>query len=111
MASVRGSAIMARALAAQPKLLILDEAFSGLDLPMQAQMAQALLQLQARHGLACLYISHDLNFVSLFAQKILVMHGGRIVEEVLPQKLEESRHTATMALLEASRKLNIALGK
>ena len=56
-------------------------------------------------------ISHDLNFVSLFAQKILVMHGGRIVEEVLPQKLEESRHPATMALLEASRKLNIALGK
>ena len=68
-------------------------------------MAQVLLELQARHGLACLYISHDLNFVSLFAQEILVMHDGRIVEEVSPQKLEESRHPETLALLEASRKL------
>jgi len=97
---------LARALALQPKLLILDEAFSGLDVPLQAQMVRLLLELQARHRLTYLYISHDLKFVSLFAQRVIVMQQGRIVEVATPQKLQESQHPETRALLEASQKLH-----
>ncbi len=97
---------LARAIAAGPKLLILDEALSALDLPLQAQMLCLLKQLQERHGLAYLYISHDLNFVSLFAQEIVVMDAGRIVEQLRPSQLAESREPATLALLEASERLH-----
>ena len=75
---------LARALAAEPKLLIMDEALSGLDLPLQAQIIQLLMELQARHGLTYLYISHDLNFISLFADEVIVMDAGRIVDARSP---------------------------
>jgi ABC-type glutathione transport system ATPase component len=97
---------LARTLAAGPRLLILDEALSALDLPLQAQMLRLLVQLQERHGLAYLYISHDLNFVSLFAQEIVVMDAGRIVEQLRPSQLAESKEPATLALLEASERLH-----
>src|SRR3954465_10445842 len=97
---------LARALAADPKLLIMDEALSGLDMPLQAQMVRLLMELQARHGLTYLYISHDLNFISLFAQEVVVMDGGRIVERTTPEKLTESTHPATRELVEASERLH-----
>jgi peptide/nickel transport system ATP-binding protein len=96
---------LARALAAGPKLLIMDEALSGLDMPLQAQMVRLLMELQARHGLTYLYISHDLNFISLFAQEVVVMDGGRIVERTTPEKLAESTHPATRELVEAAERL------
>ncbi len=67
-----------------PKLLIMDEALSGLDLPLQAQIVRLLMELQARHGLTYLYISHDLNFISLFADEVVVMDAGRIVDHTVP---------------------------
>jgi len=94
---------LARALVAQPKLLVLDEALSGLDLPLQYGLVRLLLDLQLRHNLAYLYISHDLNFVALFAQLILIIHDGRIVEQIVPGKLQESSTPETLALLAASR--------
>jgi ABC-type glutathione transport system ATPase component len=97
---------LARALAADPKLLIMDEALSGLDMPLQAQMVRLLLELQARHGLPYLYISHDLNFISLFAQEVVVMDAGRIVERTTPEKLGESTHPATRELVEAGERLH-----
>lgn len=97
---------LARALAAEPKLLIMDEALSGLDMPLQAQMVRLLMELQARHGLTYLYISHDLNFISLFAQEVVVMDAGRIVERTPPAKLGQSAHPATRELLEASERLH-----
>jgi ABC-type glutathione transport system ATPase component len=97
---------LARAIAAGPRLLILDEALSALDLPLQAQMIRLLMQLQERHGLTYLYISHDLNFVSLFAREIVVMDAGRIVEQLRPSRLAQSREPATLALLEASERLH-----
>jgi ABC-type glutathione transport system ATPase component len=97
---------LARALAAEPKLLIMDEALSGLDMPLQSQMVRLLINLQARHGLTYLYISHDLNFISLFAQEVLVMDAGRIVERTVPTKLGQSVHPATRALLDASERLH-----
>ncbi|HEY2915429.1 MAG TPA: ATP-binding cassette domain-containing protein, partial [Candidatus Angelobacter sp.] len=97
---------LARALAASPKLLIMDEALSGLDLPLQAQMVRLLLELQSRHGLTYLYISHDLNFISLFAQEVVVMDAGRIVEQTTPEKLAESTHPATQELVQAAERLH-----
>jgi len=97
---------LARALAADPKLLIMDEALSGLDMPLQAQIVRLLIELQARHGLTYLYISHDLNFISLFAQEVVVMDAGRIVERTMPEKLRQSTHPATRVLVEASERLH-----
>lgn len=96
---------LARALAAEPKLLILDEAFSGLDMPLQAQMVRLLMELQARHGLTYLYISHDLNFVQLFAQEVVVMESGKIVERLAPSRLGQGTHPATRALVAAGERL------
>jgi peptide/nickel transport system ATP-binding protein len=97
---------LARALAANPKLLIMDEALGSLDLPLQAQMVRLLMDLQARHGLAYLYISHDLNFTSLFADEVVVMEAGRIVERTTPRQLGRSTHPATRELVEAGERLH-----
>jgi ABC-type glutathione transport system ATPase component len=97
---------LARALALEPRLLVLDEALSGLDLPLQSRMVRLLLALQEKHGLTYLYISHDLNFVSLFAETILVMHEGAIVEVVERERLGRSTQPETLALLDASDKLH-----
>jgi peptide/nickel transport system ATP-binding protein len=97
---------LARALAANPKLLVMDEALSSLDLPLQAQMVRLLMDLQARHGLTYLYISHDLNFTSLFADEIVVMEAGRIVERTMPAQLGRSTHPATRELVEAGERLH-----
>jgi peptide/nickel transport system ATP-binding protein len=96
---------LARALAAEPKLLIMDEALSGLDMPLQAQMVRLLMELQSRHGLTYLYISHDLNFISVFAQEVVVMEAGRIGERTTPAALGQSTHPATRELVEASERL------
>ncbi len=71
---------LARALVLRPQLLVLDEAFSGLDLSTQAQIANLLLDLQEAHQLTYLLISHDLALVVHLADVIAVMSGGRIVE-------------------------------
>src|SRR5262249_60240396 len=98
---------LARALAAEPRLLIMDEALSGLDLPLQARMVRLLMALQARHNLTYLYISHDLNFVSFFAQEVVVMEAGKIVERLSASRLAQAQHPATRALVEASERLHV----
>jgi len=72
---------IARALALEPSVLILDEALANLDLSNQEMILRLLADLQARRGLTYIYISHDLRLVALIADEIAVMHEGRIVEE------------------------------
>jgi peptide/nickel transport system ATP-binding protein len=71
---------IARALAARPRVLILDEALSGLDLPVQSQMIELLRKLQASLALAYLFITHDLRMAAHISDEIAVMHAGSIVE-------------------------------
>jgi len=72
---------IARALAVEPRLLILDEALSGLDLPVQEQILKLLSELQEVRALTYLYIAHDLTLVERIADRVAVMKAGRIVEE------------------------------
>jgi peptide/nickel transport system ATP-binding protein len=78
---------IARALALQPKLLILDEALSSLDLSAQAQIANLLLDLQERHSLAYLYVTHDLRMAGVLASEVAILVAGQIVHRGLPAEV------------------------
>ena len=94
---------IARALALEPRVLVLDEALSALDFPLQVQIMNLLLDLQVLHGLGYVFISHDLRLVGRVADEVAVMHQGRIVEQGTTCDLfAVAQHTATRALLESS---------
>ena len=96
-------AAIARALAADPELLALDEPLSSLDVATQVQMVELLAELQERLGVAYLFISHDLNLVRSLSHQVAVMYLGRIVEEGPVDDLYRApRHPYTQALLSAS---------
>ncbi|MFC0410050.1 ABC transporter ATP-binding protein [Roseomonas elaeocarpi] len=94
---------IARALVLQPQLLVLDEPTSALDVSVQRQIVDLLRGLQHRHGLAFLFISHDLRVVRAMAHRILVMRNGRVVEEGETERmLAAPREAYTRELLSAA---------
>jgi len=98
---------IARALAAEPDILIADEAVSALDVSIQAQVLNLLMRLRDELGLTMIFISHDLHVVRRIAPRIAVMFGGRIVELLPPGvPLEDARHPYTRALLAAAPRLD-----
>ena len=94
---------IARALTLNPKLLILDEAVSSLDVLVQEQIIQLLKQLQARFDLTYLFISHNLKVVKKLCQRIAVMYQGKIVELASTNEiLQNPLHPYTQRLLKAA---------
>jgi len=99
---------IARALALEPALLILDESFSGLDLSLQAQIANLLLELQSLRNLTYIFISHDLSLAGRLAEEIAVMDHGTLVERgPAAEVLANPRHAVTRELAEATRLLSV----
>jgi len=93
---------IARALALEPKLLILDEALSALDCSVQAQIANLLMELQSSLGMTYLFITHDLAMAAHLADEIAVMNRGRIVEQGPVEKiLHQPQNGTTRQLLAA----------
>ena len=94
---------IARALVLEPKFLILDEPTSALDVSVQAQIVDLLRDLQKRHKLAYLFISHDLKVVRALANSILVLRHGKVVEQGPSQEVFANPKTDyTKALLAAA---------
>lgn len=94
---------VARALMLDPKVLVLDEPVSALDLSIQSQILNLLVELQERMGLAYLFISHDLSVVKHMADDVIVMYLGRAVEKGSKAEIfANPRHPYTKALLSAT---------
>ncbi|MGB9627124.1 MAG: ABC transporter ATP-binding protein [Thermodesulfobacteriota bacterium] len=99
---MRQRAMIAMALACQPKLLIADEPTTALDVTIQAQVLRLLKEIQGEMGMAMLLITHDLGVVSEIADWVAVMYAGRLVEYApLTTIFHQMRHPYTKGLLES----------
>jgi oligopeptide/dipeptide ABC transporter ATP-binding protein len=93
---------IARAMIVKPKLIICDEAVSGLDVSMQSQIVDLILKLQAEFGMSMIFISHDLSVVRQVSHRVMVLYLGRVVELADRNTIyEDPRHPYTRALIAA----------
>jgi peptide/nickel transport system ATP-binding protein len=107
---MRQRAMIAMAIANDPKVLIADEPTTALDVTIQAQVLEVLQKAQEVTNSAMMLITHDLGLIAEFAQRVIVMYGGRIVEEgPVDQIFSEPRHPYTIGLLSSLPRLNADL--
>ena len=92
-------AMIAMMLSPDPDLLIADEPTSALDVTVQLQVLAILDDLVSRRGMGLIFISHDLNLVASFCDRVLIMYAGRIVETCRASALHDARHPYTRGLL------------
>jgi peptide/nickel transport system ATP-binding protein len=91
--------MIAMMLIPEPAILIADEPTSALDVSVQGEVLRLMNELITRKGMGLIFISHDLNLVSQFCDRILVMYRGQIVEECAAGALDEAEHPYTKGLL------------
>ncbi|WP_337875887.1 ABC transporter ATP-binding protein [Elioraea sp.] len=93
--------MIAMMLIPEPDLLIADEPTSALDVTVRLSVLRILDELVSERGLGLIFISHDLNLVATFCDRVLIMYAGRIVESLPAAELHEARHPYTRGLLES----------
>jgi microcin C transport system ATP-binding protein len=104
----RQRAMIAMALACKPRLLLADEPTTALDVTVRAQILDLLADLQRKHGMAVLLITHDLNLVRRFADRVAVMEDGHIVEQGEVAKVFEApQHAYTRKLIDSHPERNV----
>lgn len=92
-------AMIAMMLAPDPDLLIADEPTSALDVTVQMQVLAIIDELVSSRGMGLIFISHDLNLVASFCDRVLIMYAGRVVETCRAAELHQARHPYTQGLL------------
>lgn len=98
----RQRVVIARALVLKPKLIIADEPVSMLDVSVRAEVLELMRELQEKHKISYIYITHDLSTARYFGQKIAIMYMGKIVETgLIDDVLLHPRHPYTQALIDA----------
>ncbi len=109
---MRQRAMIAMALACNPKVLVADEPTTALDVTIQAQIIELILELQRELGTALILITHDLGVVAETAQRVIVMYAGRKVEEAGVEDIfERPQHPYTRGLLDSIPRLPSMSGK
>lgn len=104
---MRQRAMIAMMLAARPDVLIADEPTTALDVTIQAQIMALLRKLQKDRGMSIVLITHDLGLIAGFAQRVLVMYAGRIVEEGPTEAIfKDPRHPYTIGLMDSVPRLD-----
>jgi peptide/nickel transport system ATP-binding protein len=98
--------MIAMMLVAEPDLLIADEPTSALDVTVQNEVLRILDDLVRDRGMGLIMISHNLTMVSSFCDRVLIMYGGRIVEECAARDLDKAKHPYTRALVAATPSLD-----
>jgi len=107
MSGGMGQRIMiAMMLIPNPQILIADEPTSALDVSVQTQVLGIMDKLVQERGMGLIFISHDLNLVSAFCDRVLIMYGGRVVETCQADKLYEAKHPYTQGLLNSMPRLD-----
>nr|WP_321526789.1 ABC transporter ATP-binding protein [uncultured Cohaesibacter sp.] len=100
---------IARAMVLEPKFVMLDEPTSALDMSVQAQVVDLLRDLQAKHGLTYLFISHDLKVVRALSNRVIVMRNGKVVEEGSVERIFKAPESDyTKALMAAALRMETA---
>ncbi len=91
--------MIAMMLIPDPKIMIADEPTSALDVSVQIQVLEIMDKLVRERGMGLIFISHDLNLVSSFCDRVLIMYAGRVVETIAADRLHEATHPYTRGLL------------
>ena len=94
---------IARAMILKPRFVVLDEPTSALDMSVQAQIVDLLRDLQERHKLAYMFISHDLRVVRALADEVIVLKDGKVMEQGRADQIfNQPKHPYTQALMAAA---------